>query len=138
MSGIKFGTKVVCGNGERSIINEIEAGTYVTTYNVADSLKTSVIVSEIVKEVESSVISITVNSGDILVCSENIEVYTVNSDWKLAKDLQVNDVVLNLELEERVIEDVEVLNESTEVCHLVLESADIKSYIVTNNGILIR
>lgn len=138
MSGIKFGTKVVCGNGERSIINEIEAGTYVTTYNVADSLKTSVIVSEIVKEVESSVISITINSGDILVCSENIEVYTVNSDWKLAKDLQVNDVVLNLELEERVIEDVEVLNESTEVYHLVLESADSKSYIVTNNGILIR
>ena len=32
----------------------------------------------------------------------------LNSDWKLAKDLQVNDVVLNLELEERVIEDVEV------------------------------
>lgn len=139
--GIKFGTKVVAGDGVRIEIQELEKALYVTNYNTTTEVKSSIPVFDINKQIVSNVLHITISSGDVLICGEDTEIYTTNADWKLAKNLEVGDSVLNLELEEKSILDIESVNESTELYSLVLEESidgATSSYVVSNNGVLIR
>lgn len=129
------GTLVTLSNGDNKVIENINVGEEVLTFNEFTQQLESGVVGDLKKHEVNSIVKLTFDDGNIIKTTEEHPFYVMGKGWIVAKDLSSEDVCFKFDKSNSTIVDVEILEETHTVYNLLSVSSNHNFYA---NGILVH
>jgi len=129
------GTLVTLVNGETKVIENINVGEEVLTFNESTKETELGVVGDLKTHEVTSIVKLTFDDGNVIKTTEEHPFYITDKGWIVAKDLLTNDVCLKSDNSNSTIVNIEILEETHIVYNLLSVSSNHNFYA---NGILVH